>query len=180
MTLMEEAESLILHQFAKSPKLNGLIRSLVKPFQEVLDQIEAMHHGRYIDTAHGQSLDVLGDIVGQSRQYMADGDYRPWIDVGIKLNSCTGTPEDVSGILRILYGHKPQVFMHEYHPHHVVFIFFALPKISSKALLGILRSAAPVTTVCHFIRADMGSTFRFDDSPLIEPHFADFFTENIL
>jgi hypothetical protein len=34
MILVDEAESLLLHQFSQSPKLKALIRSLVKPFAE--------------------------------------------------------------------------------------------------------------------------------------------------
>ena len=99
MTLIEEAESLILHQFAKSPKIKALVRCLVKPFQEVLDVMESLHHGGYIKHASSHRLDVLGEIVGQPRRDMNDDDYRAWIDVGIKLNDCVGTAEDIFAIL---------------------------------------------------------------------------------
>ena len=177
MTLMEEAESLILHQFAQSPKLKGLIRGLVKPFQEVLDNLEDLHHGGYITKAYGERLDILGDIVGQPRRDMGDDDYRAWIDVGIRLNIGSGTPEDVLAIISILCGRKPNALMHEY-GNDVVFTFLALPKTSLKAFFAIIQSAVPVTTLCHFIRADKAPVFRFDTSPFSEAYLADFFEEN--
>src|SRR5580704_11666749 len=87
MMLLLEAESLILHQFSRSPRLKGLVRCLVKPFQEALDEIGKLHHGNYLKQAYGQTLDVIGSIVGQARLEMSDEDYQPWIKVGIKLNT---------------------------------------------------------------------------------------------
>jgi hypothetical protein len=174
MTLLEEAESLILHQFARSPKLKGLIRCVVKPFQDVLGNIEQLHHGGYITKAYGQRLNVLEDIVGQPRRDMGDDDYRAWIDVGIRLNIGSGTPEDVLAIISILCGKKPNVLMHEY-GHDAIFTFLALPKTPLKAFFAIIQSAAPVTTLCHFIRADKVSVFRLDKSPFTEAHLAEFF-----
>lgn len=179
MTLMEEAESLILHQFARSPKLNGLVRCLVKPFQYVLDTIEGLHRGRYIDNAYGQRLEVLGDIVGQPRRGMSDDDYRAWINVGIKLNIGSGTPENILAILNILYRLKPNFLMHEYQPNDVVFTLLSLPMAPLKAVLDIVRSATPITTSCHFIRADLATHFRFDVSPFPQSNLAEFFEEKI-
>ena len=36
-------------------------------------------HGRYIEEAAGERLDVLGQLVGQPRLGMNDDDYRAWI-----------------------------------------------------------------------------------------------------
>ena len=179
MTLLEEAESLILHQFSRSPKLKGVVRCLVKPFQDALEELEKLHRGQYIKQAYGQTLDVIGSIVGQERLEMSDEDYRPWIKVGIKLNTGAGTPEDSLGILNILYGARPPVLMHEYEPNDVAFTLFALPKAPLKTLVNIIRHAAPVGTACHVIRADTAPTFRFATSPFTESHLAEFIEENL-
>jgi hypothetical protein len=178
-SLMEEAESLLLHQFTHSPKLKGLVRALVKPFQEVLNLIHELHHGGYIDKASAQRLNVLGDIIGQPRKVMNDDDYRAWIDVGIRLNISAGTPEDVLAILNILYRQKPNFLMHEYQPNDVVFTLLSLPMAPLQAAFDIVRSATPATTVCHFVRADKEPSFRFDATAFSSSYFADYFEEDI-
>jgi hypothetical protein len=179
MTLLLEAESLILHQFSRSPRLKGLVRCLVKPLQETLDEIEKLHDGNYLKQAYGQTLDVIGSIVGQSRLEMSDEDYQPWIKVGIKLNTSAATPEHMLGILQTLYGGYPHIIMHEHAPNDVVFTLFTLPKVPLKTVVNIIRHAVPVSTVCHVIRADKGPAFRFDTSHFSELHFAEFVEEKL-
>jgi hypothetical protein len=179
MNLLEEAESLMLHQFKNSPKLIGLIRCLVKPFQDVLDQIEELDNGNYINKAYGQRLDILGNVVGQPRRDLNDEDYRAWIKVGIRLNIGAGTPEDILAILAILYKGKPDLLMQEYFPNEVVFTLFALPQAPLKAFFNIIQSAVPVTTLCHFIKADALPVFRFDVGKFSIGHFADFYQEDL-
>jgi hypothetical protein len=180
MNLCEEAESLLLYQFSQSAKLKALVRGLVEPFRIADDELHKLRHGRYIDEASGHTLDIIGSIVGQPRHNMKDGDYRAWITVGILLNQSSGTPEDVLAILNILYRLKPNFIMHEYQPNDVVFTLLTLPMAPVKAVFDIVRSASPVCTVCHFIRADKEPAFRFDVGSFSSSHFADYFLEDIL
>jgi hypothetical protein len=59
-------------------------------------------------------------------------------------------------------GGYPHLFMHEHAPNDVVFTLFAMPKVPLKTVINIIRHAAPVSTVCHVIRADKEPAFRFD------------------
>ncbi len=154
MNLIDESESLLLHQFRNSPRLIGLIHCLVAPLEECDQKLQALHHGRYIEEAVGERLDVLGQLVGQPRLSMNDDDYRAWIQVAIRLNLSSGTPEDVLGILKILYRKKPDVIIEEHPPNDVTFTFLSLPKAPLKTMFSIIRSACPVSTKCSFIRAD--------------------------
>jgi hypothetical protein len=193
MTLIEEAESLMLHQFAESARLNSLIKALVRPFQEALDSTDALNHGHYIDDADGPSLDAIGNIVGQSRNGMGDEDFRPWIKVRILLNKNAGTPEHVFAILSILFRSKPNVSMQEYAPNMVIFTFYEFPHCPTKVLFSIIRSALPLGINCRFIKADhptptLGinslkkspgtNAFQFDVSAFSEAYFADFYEED--
>jgi hypothetical protein len=177
--LIEEAESLVLHQFTHSPKLKGLVRALAKPFQDVLNLLEELHRGGYIDKASGQRLDVLGDIIGQPRRGMNDEDYGAWINVGIKLNTGSGTSENILAIVNILYRQKPNFLMQEYQPNDVVFTLLSLPMAPLQVAIDIVRSAAPTTTSCHFIRAELPTPFKFDVSPFPQANLAEFFEEKI-
>lgn len=197
MNLVENANAKLLHQFEDSPKLKGLIKSLVLPFQEVLDHIESLHNGRYIDQACGPTLDVIGELVRQPRDGMTDEEFRPWIKVRIHLNNGSGTPENVFAILIILFGSKAHIKMEEYPPNDVIFSFFKFPKCPLDTLFRIIRSAAPVTVECQFLNlstpnSDIKPThlgvvrstqdyqhFRFDFTAFSASHFADFFEEDM-
>jgi len=193
MTLIEEAQSLMLHQFAQSHRLKNLLKALVRPFQEVLDSASALNHGHYIDDASEATLDVIGSIVGQSRDGMSDDDFKAWIKVRILLNKNGGTPEDLFEILSVLYGSKPNISMEEKRPNIVVFTFFEYPRCPTTALLSISRSALPLTIACKFIRAVPPTSkaviegaknspprkaFQLDVTAFSESYFADFHEED--
>jgi hypothetical protein len=189
MNLIDEAESLLLHQFSQSPKLKALLRALVAPFHDVDEQVHKLHHGGYIDNAKGASLGVIGNIVGQSRLGMKDEDYRPWIKVAICLNNGCGTPENVLAILRILFDKTPPIRLEEFAPNDVIVTFFEHPKFPLPTLFAIVRSAMPVNTKCQFVRAESTAAigvhmlemndplppFRLDFTPFSACYFADFF-----
>lgn len=150
MNLAQEAQDLLLHQFAHATKLKGLVRCLVKPLDEVLDAIHALEKGRYITQACGQTLDVIGSIVGQPRSGLSDEDYRAFIKVGIHLNNGLGTPEHVLTIIRILYGKKPHIEISERPPEHVLFVLFEMPAFPLKTFMNIIKQAVPLGTKCLF------------------------------
>ena len=201
--LLEEAESLILHQFSQSPRLNGLVRSLVMPFEEALVHLEKLrdgHHSRYIDEAQGKTLDVIGDIVDFERQNMSDKEYRIWLKVVILLNHSQGTANDVLAILHVLFGDTPLIQVDEYSPNVAMFTFFKYPDVPTKTLFSIIRRAVPITTKCQFVDASPGTsvpensihasvlrdnqnqplpTFQLDVTRFDESVFADFFREEM-
>ncbi len=198
MNLLDEAESLILHQFSQSPKLNGLVRALVMPFQETLEHLEKLHHGRYIKEAQGKTLDIIGDIVEFERQNMSDEEYRIWLKVVILLNHSQGTANDVLAILHVLFGNTPAIQVDEHSPNIAMFTFFKYPDVPIKTLFSIIRRAVPITTVCKFVDASPGAsppkntihvsalkggknhqlpTFQLDVTGFDESVFADFFRE---
>lgn len=145
MNLVEEAETLVLHQFANSPKLKGLIRSLIKPFQEALEHVDMLRYSLYIDQAEGQTLDIIGGIVGQERRGMSDEDFRPWLKVGVLLNTNAGTTENLLRIAYILYGQELK-FSFKERAGYVEFTMFAAPKhTSNKVMDDILRKALPLS-----------------------------------
>jgi hypothetical protein len=194
-TLMDEAERLLLHQFSNSKRVVGLIRALTTPFQEALTELERLHDGRYIDQAADETLDVIGDIVGQPRVHMTDANYRPWIKVAIHLNNSAGTVENVLTILTTLFGKKAPVVVQEYPPNAVIFAFLERPSFSLATLKKIVLSAVPITTNCQIttgpnaMEAPALSTnnidtehvplFRFDYSRFDESCFSDFIEEEI-
>ncbi len=193
-TLIEEADNLLLHQFTNANNLKGLIRALVTPFQQASNELEKLHHGRYIDNAADKTLDVIGAIVGQPRNGMSDDDYRPWLKVAIYLNNSAGTAEDLYDILGILYNKKNVVILQEYPPNDVQFILDH-PPFPKATIVAIIRRAVPVTTRCYFAftrptsvntnelvnlainrkdRDELGVPFKLDHTPFDQSYFVDF------
>jgi len=192
MNLVEEAEALLLHQFSNSPKLKGLTRSLVGPFQDALEHIDTLHNGRYIDEAEGNTLDIIGAIVDFTRNDLRDEEYRVWLKVAVLLNIGQGTAKSVFDILQVLFSYELAIQVDEYEPNVVVFTFFKYPKVPTKILFSIIRKAVPITAICQFVDASTGAVkgdatartkikplpvFQLDVSRFDESVFADFFEE---
>lgn len=173
MNLALEAQGLLLYQFKNSPKLKGLLNNLIKPLDDVLEEINQLYNGRYIDKAYGERLETIGRIVNQPRKNMDDEAYKAWLKVRIRLNIGHGRAEDVLGILNIL---NCTVLLKEYQPNIIEIAFIEEPKVYLKSLFGIVKAACPVASKNLFKRAFLSPIFRFDISfgPM-----AEFYQENI-
>lgn len=62
------ALSRLVGQFHDKEKVKGLVESMVTPLEELSDDLNAIKHQRWVDTAEGEQLDGCGYIVGVSRQ----------------------------------------------------------------------------------------------------------------
>lgn len=191
MNLIDEAESLILHQFSRSSKLTALVRCLVHPFQEALDELSKLHQVHFIDQAFGQTLDVMGAIVDQPRLGMSDEDFRVWIKIAMIRISNGGAYPGILAIMQVLFKKTPQVTITEYAPNTVHFTLFELPAIPMKIFANIIRSSMPVGTDTQFIMAhpeppnesiaasissiSTTTKFQFDITPFSSAVFGDFY-----
>ena len=175
MNLVEEAESLMLHQFKNAPKLKGLLRSLIQPLQTIADGVDHFSQGVHIDELSGHWLDILGGIVGQQRSGMTDEDFRTWLKIRIMLNRCNGTHEELLSILRLLLGSDYPLTLAEHKPKDVVFVFSAPLQTIAEAAFSLIKEAAPLGLKHHFINASVRNPFRFDATPFSQAQFADFF-----
>ena len=177
MNLSDEAQKLLLFQFKDSPKLVGLIRTLVAPLQSVADNFERLSDGAYVREASRSTLDIIARLVGQPRKDMQDDSLRLWIKLRIMLNRSQGTAEDLLDILALLFAKKSQVLINELKPNDVMITFLA--KISSpKTLFAIIRAALPLGTRSHFVRAEHQRSFRFDQNSFHLSQFAEYFKED--
>ena len=93
--LDEEALLLLLQQYKTSPKVKGFLVSCVRAFNDVANQFQDMFNITNIDKAFGDSLDMIGELVGQPRLGWNDADYRERIKFKIFLNQTSGEPETV-------------------------------------------------------------------------------------
>ena len=63
------AESRLANQFKESPNLIAYIKALLRENDELETVFQDLLNDRYIDTAVGVNLDIVGEIVGQARDF---------------------------------------------------------------------------------------------------------------
>lgn len=77
------------------PRLQGLIDAIVDEVQTVENAASPVLLYRYINTAYGEQLNTIGDIVGMPRSDRSDTDYRDAIQTKVVLNSSHGEPDTI-------------------------------------------------------------------------------------
>lgn len=68
-------DEIILQQYHNSPNLQAYIKAFLKPFNDLFTEMQKVELGRYIETAEGTQLDVIGLILQQSRNIIVPKDY---------------------------------------------------------------------------------------------------------
>lgn len=96
------ALSRLIAQDKKRAVYKRIVTILVDRIQRMEDVLWDLHEQRWIDTAIGAQLDVLGDIVGEARQGRDDDTYRLWIRARARANRSRGTPNDALAVLRLI------------------------------------------------------------------------------
>lgn len=90
--------ALLLQQWRTSSKLVGILATYLRIFQDLEDVTWDVINSRMLDTAVGAQLDMLGDLVGESRRGRNDIDYRAAVRLRIRVNRSQGRAVDVIDI----------------------------------------------------------------------------------
>ena len=86
------------------PRWRALVEKVIAPqVQAIEDVIQQLILISRIDVSVGVQLDVIGRLVGQSRQGMTDVMYRKYLKARILLNKCGGTLEQIYGVFRSIF-----------------------------------------------------------------------------
>lgn len=94
--------SVLIKQYAESPRLQAFICALLDPLQEAEDAInDALTIVLDVNVAEGVNLDLIGAIVGEPRQGRDDDDYRLVLKVRIRVNRSDGKFSDFYRILAL-------------------------------------------------------------------------------
>lgn len=99
-----EAESRLLSQFDDAAKLHALVRALVGPLQALEEAAFEVLGAFDVDSAAGAQLDVVGGLVGESRQGRSDIAYRAYVRARILASSSDGAPGTIYATARALVG----------------------------------------------------------------------------
>lgn len=75
--------------------IETLLAALVNPAQTLVDTFTHFLAERFVDTAVGAQLEIIGRIVGQGREGLIDADYRRYIRARIVANNSNGTIDNI-------------------------------------------------------------------------------------
>lgn len=105
LTHVERAQGRLLTQFKGKPRIEGVVRALVRQVLHLEVAAWQLLVERMLTTAAGSVLDRLGELVGVSRTPGADDDrHRRRIGVEISVLRSRGTAGDLVGIARLFSG----------------------------------------------------------------------------
>lgn len=105
MTIIDDALLLFTEEFRDSVNINNLARALINPYIELLTVQNELISNRWLNTATGQQLDGLGDILGLARSAnLSDDDYRALLRFQVFINTCKGTPNELLNAVATLSG----------------------------------------------------------------------------
>lgn len=157
-THRDDALARFTSQYQHADRLKGLAGVYADRVQSLEDAAYALMTERWIDTAEGQQLDGLGDIVGEDRRGREDEEYRDALITRIFLNSASGEPESVIRAINFLWG-AGNVEFEEIYPAKVQVSLFETPA-SLRQLQGI-RGVTPAGVGLRVLQQ------QIDDAPVI-------------
>ncbi len=158
---------LLLQQFKSKPNFEALLRAWSVTIQAVEDMLYDMFTKRSVDTAFGKQLDILGGIVGESRNTRDDEPYRIAIKTKILRNVSSGTPDSILLAFDLLTGPTDQTFTYNESYPAEVDLYFQSPTgfdyTTGQAYADVLHDLLPAGVGYNLVWpvTGSGSTFRF-------------------
>ena len=92
------------------PRLEAFVRALGHGCQMLEDRVHDTALALSLDGAENEHLDLVGKLVGERRDGLADGLYRRFIAARLLANRCEGTVDQLLEIVRILT--QPEAYAH--------------------------------------------------------------------
>jgi hypothetical protein len=135
-----EANLRLLEQDKESLNLVNLLSAIIRPIQDVEDSFQDLVFKRSVTTATGLTLDNLGTIVGEKRNYRKDSDYRIAIVSRIIINRSGGTADEIIAAIMLLYNTKSIEVTNLYPACYSIFIDQEVEKLT-----GIKRIISSIT-----------------------------------
>lgn len=100
--IYDTIKTLNIEQFKNSENFNKILLVAASVFDELNLVFSDIKNLLNIDVNSGKQLDLIGDIVVQSRNGLDDAEYREVLKLKIFKNTSSGFVEDVTYILRII------------------------------------------------------------------------------
>ncbi len=159
-----------LAQQYRLPKLEAFLRALIHPLQAIEDVAWQLYTERFIDTAIGAQLDLIGRIVGQPRLGYLDDDYRRLCRARIIVNRSNGNIPDLLTVVTAVVNDPAAVIIVE--PQYPGCIVFRINNVAVTAavadlVIALLRKAASggVRVIFESTEHTEATTFSFFEDP---------------
>lgn len=136
----EEAISHLIELFKNGPRNQTILQAIGVQLQELEEAAADVLVGFFVDTAVGDQLDILGRVVGETRQGRTDNDYRAAVRVRILVNMSDGKVEQLLAIARGLVP-EATVALVEVYPMSIRLEFSTLGTTSLRTVFSILKQA---------------------------------------
>lgn len=164
LTHTEDALERLISQFRDKTKIRGFLSGLVQEFQNLEDVAWDLYSKRNLTDAPSDFLNIIGEIVGESRNGRTDEQFRIRIIAKIGRNTSKGTSENIITVFNLLTNSAKSQF-YPYHPAHVM--LYADHDITSLDTSDIydftqLVCAAGVKLLPLAWTSDFDDAFKFD------------------
>lgn len=153
--------------FKAKPKMRAFLTALCGPAQRLEDCLYQLLTERYLSTAIGAQLDVLGKIVGQARNGLSDEDYKRYLSARVKTNRSSGLTDELLAIARLIVDDDDAVI--RFDPSYPAAGIVRISNIPfdttiAEILVTFLRAAAAdgVRIVLEWSTVDPEDTFFWD------------------
>jgi len=159
--VVQNAIDLLIEQFKNSADLHKLIGALLSPAQEIEYVLGDIITLTALEIATADQLDIIGEIVGESRESRSDTEYRNAIKIRIFLNSSTGSAETIIMLCRFLTRASTVRYLEAY-PAKCILTFKTIytPPVN---LQSALESVAPAGVKLSLYQSDDDEDFSFGE-----------------
>jgi len=163
----DEAVARLAAEFRK-PRIEGVVRAFVGPFQDQEDALKDIQELRWLETATGLQLDNLGTIVGEKRKGKTDEVYRRFLRARVQINTSKGVAENLIRLFNTIT-ESPESFYATYRPAEITImasIDIESLVITPAEILSLCREIIPAgVTLYHIGWYDNGNAFVFEGNP---------------
>lgn len=161
----DRAVDRLAFQFRK-PNMEALIRAFCVPVQRLEDALWQLYTERFVDTAIGAQLDLIGKVVKQPRLGYLDADYRRLVKARISVNKSNGTTNNLLRVARLVLGADADSLQAEpqYPATIVIRAVGAISADLATLTAGMLKQAKSggVRLFFEYSLAEDAGTFAFD------------------
>ena len=149
-----EGLALLTEQFKGKPVIEGILKAWLAQVQSAEDVTFEVIQSRNLQGV-GVQLDILGSLVGETRQGRTDAEYAPAIGLRIQVNQSDGSTRAILDIIKNflgLYGLSDSTVVYsESQPARFRVETTTLTTVRAAALLRILLQAKPAGVALEFI-----------------------------
>jgi hypothetical protein len=158
----------------RKPRTSALLASWLDEVQQAEDALWQLLVERWLSSAVGDQLDVLGRIVGEPRRGRDDDTYRLWISARNLVSRSSGKTTELLAIVRTLVAPEVVIELEEYYPAAFVMRLHGTFTLDDGYQIAfMLRQAKAAGVLFQMTWPVDVETFRFApaDSPVLSSPF---------